>query len=608
MKRVSFKGTLAFSAALVCLALLALHARPSQAADVPTGRYYTTAANLPDEASTTATASPSSTSPTSTASTTGTTTSGTVVACAQPVWRGMSVPDVGTLGKISVRTPTDMWAVGERGILRWDGMRWNEMPAPPSGHIVDIAPIAENDALGVGSRDIFRWDGAKWTVMQHPDPPGDFTGYAFNAVAASGPDQALVVGSASFPRSYPMELTLSEYWNGTEWVYQDPGADGVVASSLMDVAFVSTEDAYAVGVASGTGPIIRSTAVHWSNGSWRTDTSNYFNLGAGFYTVAGKSPSDVWAAGSNVQSDGGRGVFHYDGSTWNSLPRTNHDYIALTGIAPIALNNVWVVGTTNDSNTPLALLLHWNGTSWSDSPHAGTALHDITALSAGDIWAVGADKDGHSAIEHYSAQYFSDAYPSDPFYPFIQCLTCRGVLGGYGDGTFRPNESVTRGQAAKIIANAAGYSDTIPSTRQTFADVPNSNPFWQFIERVAEHGAISGYACGGANEPCDDRNRGYFRPGNDLTRGQLAKITSSVVGYSETPTGQSFNDVPANSPFYVYVERAVLHGVLGGYSCGAAGEACPGSYFRSNNDVTRGQTAKIVANTFFPGCQSESQR
>ena len=48
-----------------------------------------------------------------------------------------------------------------------------------------------------------------------------------------------------------------------------------------------------------------------------------------------------------------------------------------------------------------------------------------------------------------------------------------------------------------------------------------------------------------------------------------------------------------------------MHGVISGYPCGGAGEPCPGTYFRPNNNVTRGQTSKIVANTFYPGCQSQ---
>ena len=47
--------------------------------------------------------------------------------------------------------------------------------------------------------------------------------------------------------------------------------------------------------------------------------------------------------------------------------------------------------------------------------------------------------------------------------------------------------SVTRGQLAKFVANAAGYADSIPPGQQTFVDVPPANPFWLFVERAAAH-------------------------------------------------------------------------------------------------------------------------
>lgn len=47
--------------------------------------------------------------------------------------------------------------------------------------------------------------------------------------------------------------------------------------------------------------------------------------------------------------------------------------------------------------------------------------------------------------------------------------------------------------------------------------------------------------------------------------------------------------------------------VMGGYACGSDGKSCDvqvRANFRPNNLVTRGQSAKIVANTFYPNCQA----
>jgi hypothetical protein len=107
-------------------------------------------------------------------------------------------------------------------------------------------------------------------------------------------------------------------------------------------------------------------------------------------------------------------------------------------------------------------------------------------------------------------------------------------------------------------------------------------------------------------------NRPYFRPNNNVTRGQLSKIVSNAAQYTDTPTGQTFEDVPSSNTFYLWITRLSSRGIINGYPCGGANEPCvaPGNrpYFRPNNNVTRGQTAKIVSNTFFPGCQPPAAR
>lgn len=197
---------------------------------------------------------------------------------------------------------------------------------------------------------------------------------------------------------------------------------------------------------------------------------------------------------------------------------------------------------------------------------------------------------------------FVDVPTGSTFYPFVRCLACMGIISGYEDATFRPENNITRGQAAKVLANAAGFTKAIPQTQQTFMDVPPGSTFWVFIERLAERGVISGYSCGADGEPCPGA---YFRPQNNMTREQLAKVDASVAGYADPipATRQTFNDVPATSVFWVYVERLALHNVVSGYPCGGQGEPCPGTYFRPGNAVTRGQASKIVSSTFFLDCQ-----
>jgi hypothetical protein len=159
------------------------------------------------------------------------------------------------------------------------------------------------------------------------------------------------------------------------------------------------------------------------------------------------------------------------------------------------------------------------------------------------------------------------------------------------------------------VSNAAGFSDNIPPTQQTFSDVPSGSTFWVYVQRGYAHGVFSGYPCGGEGEPCDPQQRPYYRPGNSLSRGQLAKVASNGAGYIDqiSPDQASFVDVPSGDPFWIYVERAVAHSIISGYPCGGVGEPCDEynrPYYRPAAYVSRGQTAKIVSNTFFPDCQT----
>jgi hypothetical protein len=200
---------------------------------------------------------------------------------------------------------------------------------------------------------------------------------------------------------------------------------------------------------------------------------------------------------------------------------------------------------------------------------------------------------------------FTDVPQANTFYANIRCLACQGILGGYSDGTFRPNNDITRGQIAKVVSNAAGFNEAAGT--QIYEDVPPSNTFYAWINRLSRRGHMGGYPCGGTSEPCGDGDRPYFRPNANATRAQLAKIVASAKGITGTPTGQRYADVPPDNIFYIWIEQLSDLGVMGGYACNTVpSEPCDDQnrpYFRPFNNVTRGQASKIVANTFFPNCQ-----
>jgi len=176
-------------------------------------------------------------------------------------------------------------------------------------------------------------------------------------------------------------------------------------------------------------------------------------------------------------------------------------------------------------------------------------------------------------VETTDGPHFGDVPASNPFYPFVETAYNRGVISGYGDGTFRPYANVTRGQLTKITVVAAGW--VLHTTGGPhFSDVPSSQPFYSFIETAYRHGVISGYS------------DGTFRPYNNATRAQTVKIVTLAFGTPiYTPPAPTFRDVPATNPFYGYIETAAHAGIIGGYSDGT---------FRPYADVTRGQLSKIV--------------
>ena len=97
----------------------------------------------------------------------------------------------------------------------------------------------------------------------------------------------------------------------------------------------------------------------------------------------------------------------------------NPNYVPpqLNGIAAISADNAWIVGSYADAT----LVEHWNGSHWSivptpDISSGSSGLYSISALSANDIWAVGATAPGshfnnsvgiHTLVEHWDGQHWS---------------------------------------------------------------------------------------------------------------------------------------------------------------------------------------------------------
>ncbi|MBF6613475.1 MAG: S-layer homology domain-containing protein [Chloroflexi bacterium] len=134
-------------------------------------------------------------------------------------------------------------------------------------------------------------------------------------------------------------------------------------------------------------------------------------------------------------------------------------------------------------------------------------------------------------INTQGGPHFSDVRPGDTFYDYIETLFNAGAITGYDDGTFRPNNPVTRGQITKIVVLAAAHMDPAHWQLQnpannTFEDVPSGSTFFQYMETAYSHGILGGYPCGAppAGECIAPDNKPYFVPYNQATRAQISKI------------------------------------------------------------------------------------
>ncbi|SKB01515.1 S-layer homology domain-containing protein [Sporosarcina newyorkensis] len=177
-----------------------------------------------------------------------------------------------------------------------------------------------------------------------------------------------------------------------------------------------------------------------------------------------------------------------------------------------------------------------------------------------------------------STKHFSDVPPSKHFAEAVYDLAERNIIGGYPDGTFKPGNSITRGQAAAIIAKLIKL-DTSKLKDPGFKDVPKANGYYKAIAAMAEKSIISGYG------------DGRFGPNDPITRAQMASI---LVKAFDLPR-YNFNSY--KSPFED-VHRGVGHdpNILTIYRLGITTGTSP-DRFSPNTSITRGQAAKMMKAT-----------
>ena len=119
--------------------------------------------------------------------------------------------------------------------------------------------------------------------------------------------------------------------------------------------------------------------------------------------------------------------------------------------------------------------------------------------------------------------------------PYIEALIAQGIMSGFEDGSFRPDDPITRVQFAAVIQTAFAPTPTQAST--TFSDVAQN--FWGYnaVQTAYQAGFLSGYS------------DGTFRPNQQATRVQILAGIANGLGYSSNNTAllsvyQDANQIP----------------------------------------------------------------
>ncbi len=160
-------------------------------------------------------------------------------------------------------------------------------------------------------------------------------------------------------------------------------------------------------------------------------------------------------------------------------------------------------------------------------------------------------------------------------------LSAKNIVSGFADGTFRPDDPVTRAQMAKLIAVAENLSLNSAAVETTaFRDIPVK--FWAASYIRASHaaGIIKGYA--------NPDGTFSFRPSNQITRGELARMLFRATGAAPiNPVNPTFKDVGTGYWAYNEIETVVNYGIMGGYRDGT---------FHPERLATRAQTTIALYN------------
>ncbi len=116
---------------------------------------------------------------------------------------------------------------------------------------------------------------------------------------------------------------------------------------------------------------------------------------------------------------------------------------------------------------------------------------------------------------------YTDVAEDSAYYEAVETLNKLEIVTGYEDGTFKPEDGVTRAEMAALIARIQGYGETAKGSANTgFTDVPASHWASGYVANAAGMGIINGYG------------DGTFGPEDPVLYEQAVKMIMATLGYT----------------------------------------------------------------------------
>ncbi len=156
-------------------------------------------------------------------------------------------------------------------------------------------------------------------------------------------------------------------------------------------------------------------------------------------------------------------------------------------------------------------------------------------------------------------------------YAGIEKLVALGAITGYPDGTFRPNNDITRAEFVTVLVKALKLA---PKAGPVFADTEGT---WaqSYISTAAADGIVRGY------------DATHFGPNDPINREQMAAMVVRADKLALVSGPLPFTDAAQIAPWArKYVETAVKDGIIHGY---------PDGSFRPHGYATRAEAATVIA-------------